>query len=351
MPRLRLYDVRSSRLPALVGLCQADTPSIASFVNSAQRRLLTCRESGDEGWNGTWAEVAFNLVSRSNPYLTCPREIARVEKVQVCQSPVWIQNQFYEYLDFGNGRMPQVLRDDFCMVQGYTRNNVITFADQTVFPCILRVYTTDSADAQSGTRILFQGLDVSNSVVYSQDVLNQVQGVFVTFAFPFADCPTQFNRITGIQKDVTVGQVQIFQVDPTTGDQTLLLTMEPGETVAGYRRYFLNNLPFACCHVTPVTTTNLQVTAIVKLELIPVAVDTDYLLFTNLEAIIEECQSIRYGEMDNEEAQKLAALHHLNAVRYLQGELVHVYGKERPAISFSPFGTARLCRQKIGTLM
>lgn len=274
-----------------------------------------------------------------------------MEKVQVCQSPVWIQNQFYEYLDFGNGRMPQVLRDDFCMVQGYTRNNVITFADQTVFPCTLRVYAVDPADVASGKRVLFQGLDPTNSIIYTQDTLDQVQGEFVYLQSPFADTTFQFNRITGIQKDVTNGAIQIFQVDPTTGDQTLLLTMEPGETVAGYRRYFLNNLPFACCHVTPVTTTNLQVTAIVKLELIPVAVDTDYLLFTNLEAIIEECQSIRYGEMDNEKAQKLAMVHHLNAVRYLQGELVHVYGKERPAVNFAPFGTARLCRQKIGTLM
>ena len=107
MTRLRLYDCRNSRLPGLLGLCTADTFQIAGYVNTAQRRLLMCREAGDEGWWGTWAEVAFNVVSRNAPYITLPREIARIEKVDICKRPVPILNQFYEYLDFGNGRMPQ----------------------------------------------------------------------------------------------------------------------------------------------------------------------------------------------------------------------------------------------------
>lgn len=351
MPRIRLYDVRLSRLPELVGRCQGDVVQIANFVNSAQRRLLMARETGDEGWFGTFAEVAFNLVSRTNPYITCPRGIARLEKLQVCQKPVFIQNQFFEYLDFGNGRMPQRLRDTFCNVQSYSRNNAVLFSDLVNGPKIIRIYTSDVADFNSTSRVFIQGLDSANNTVYTIDTFNQVQGVFVPIASPFSDSPIQFNHITGIQKDKTVGNIQIFQVDPTTGAESLMLTMEPSETVAGYRRYYINGLPNTCCAPTTNTAQPLQVTAIAKLDLVPVAVDTDYLLFHNLEAIIEECCSVRYSEIDSSSAKEMAQEKHLQAIRLLQGELVHYLGKERPAISFAPFGSARLCRQKIGGLI
>lgn len=349
MPRLRLYDVRLSRLPELVGKCQGDVISIANYVNSAQRRLLMCRETGDEGWYGTWAEVAFNLVSRSNPYITCPREIARIERIDVCRRPVFIQNQFYEYLDFGNGRLPQFRQqDNLCLPQVYTRNNAVTFSDLVNPPKIIRCYTTSTADVQKAARVLIQGLDANGNVVYTQDNLNEVTGEFVALDTPFIDTAFQYSLLTGIQKDPTEGQVQIFQVDPSTGAQSLMLTMEPSELVAGYRRYYLNNLPLACCHPTSTTPQLLQITAIAKLDLVPVVTDTDYLLFHNLEAIIEECQSIRYSEIDNAASKQMAQEKHQQAVRLLQGELVHYLGKDKPAVNFKPWGWASLSRQNIG---
>lgn len=350
MPRLRLYDVRLSRLPELIGKCQADIPDICNYTNSAQRRLLLCRESGDEGWYGTWAEVAFNLVSRSNPYITCPRSIARIARLDVCKRPVIIQNQWYEYLDFGNGRMPKLFRDNLCNTESFTRNHAITATEQSVFPATIRAYPTDISDVQSGKRVLIQGLDSSNNVVYTQDNLNEVTGEFIALDTPFIDTTFQYNRLTGIQKDVTNGPVQIFQVDPATGAETLLLTMEPSEQVAGYQRYYINNLPVSCCpSTTPgAVPQTLQVTALAKLELVPVVTDTDYLLFQNLEAIIEEAQSVRYSEIDKTEAKQMAQEKHLQAVRLLNGELVHYLGKDRPAVNFAPFGSARLSRQNIG---
>lgn len=351
MQRLRLYDCRNSRLPSLIGSCTADTPGIANYVNAAQRRLLMCREAGDEGWWGTWAEVAFNAVARNQPYITLPREIARAEKIDVCQHPVPIQNQFYEYLDFGNGRMPKRHQDNFGVKQSYTRNNVPTFIDLWPPPQILRIFATDPTDIGASRRVLLQGTDPTGNTIYSQDGLNQVTGIFVTVGSPFSDSPVQFSAITGIQKDVTSGPIQIFQVDPATGAQVLLLTMEPSETTASYRRYYFDNLPCNCCHNPNIGVQPLQVTAIVKLDLIPVVTDTDYTLIQNLEAITEECSSIRYSEMDTETGKKMAADRHTQAVRMLQGELVHYLGKTNAAVNFSPFGTARLNRQRVGIMI
>ena len=95
MQRLRLYDCLTSRLPSLVGLCQNNVPEIANYVNSAQRRLIYAKEAGNEGWYGTWAEIVFQ-VSQDAPYITLPREVDRLEVINVCDIPVRVENQFYE---------------------------------------------------------------------------------------------------------------------------------------------------------------------------------------------------------------------------------------------------------------
>lgn len=352
MPRLRLYDVRLSRLPTVIGRCAGDIAAIANYVNSAQRRLLLCREASDEGWYGTFAEVMFTNVSRTLPWITLSREMARIEALGVCSVPVPVHNQFVEYLEFGNGRMPKNALGDnnWCLPNGYRRNNAITFSALPFAAQKIRIYSTSVSDAASGYRVFIQGVDHNGSVVYTVDNFNNVKGEFVTLRSPFADTDFLYSgSLTGIQKDVTIGQLQFFAVNVTTGEEVLIHTMEPSETVAGYTRYFLNNLPYGCCNPSTTTPQALQVKAIVKLEIVPVSVDTDYLLFHNLEAIIEECASLRYSEMDNANAKQMAHERHIQAVRLLNGELTHYYGTQTPAISFNPFGSAKLERMAIGT--
>lgn len=350
MPRFRLYDLRFGRFSEVLGLCQGDVSGIAQLANAAQLRLLTCREMGETGWWGSWARTRFNL-TQSSPHLTLPRQIARVINLDVCQHPVRIQNEFFEFMEFGIGKQPHwrggtgSARCRF--LEMYDRGTVPTFVDLPA-NSIIRVYLTSGDDG--GQRVLLQGLDTNGDTVYSQDGYNQVEGQFVSLVAPFVDLPFQLSRITGIQKDVTSAPVQIFAVDPTTGTQTLLLTMDPGEGVAGYRRYLINGLPANCCGPQPRTAQPLQVEGMAKLELIPVVVDTDYLLIQHEEALIAEAKAIRYGDMDSTSAKNMSALHHTEAVRMLQGQLVHYLGKEMPAVVFAPFGSASLERVKIGMM-
>jgi|SRR5262245_8235504 len=350
MQRLRLYDLRNSRLPGLIGACVGDTLTITQAVNDAQRRLLMCREATDDGWWGTWAEVAFN-VSRCEPYITLPREIARLEALNACDRPVLIRNQFYEYLNFGNGRMPKLARrcSQINTLQSYTRNNAVTFTDLYNAPQYINVVITDDRDI--GKKTLIGGLNSAGNIVTSTNAQTQVQGEFVVMNSPFVRTVTLWNSITAIQKDTTYGIVHYYQFDPDTGDEVLLLSMEPTEQTASYRRYYFHNLPRGCCP-TPGTSDNVlvQVTAIAKLDLIPVVVDTDYCLIQSKEAIIEECQSIRYAGMDSPQAKQLAVEAHVRAVEYLNGELNHFIGKNQVAVGVKPFGSAKLNRQLIGKL-
>lgn len=348
MQRLRLYDCRNSRLPTVIGACKSDLPTIADYINSAQRRLLLAKEAGDEGWWGTWAEMLFSVTS-SAPYLTVPRSVARLEVATLCDDVIGIQNQFYEYLDFGNGRLPKTYAT--CgprLTQAYTRNNVPTFVDLPTGPQILRVYVQNPDDA--GKRVLLEGTDNNDKTIYSRDTYNPVNGIYVTLEGTSVDCATQFNALTGIQKDVTEGPIEVWAVDPTTAEEVLLVTMEPSEETASYRRYYFDSLPTSCCS-TSATVQSLAIKAIVKLELIPVRVDTDYCLIQNLEAITEECQSVRLSEMDSTEAKTLSRERHNAAIGLLNGELNHYIGTQKPAISFKPFGSANLSRVAVGKLI
>jgi hypothetical protein len=341
---LRLKDVRQSRIPEAIGACASDNGKLIELVNEAQQRLVFA--GGETGWWGSWAKTVFSVDTVADPFITLPRSIARLINLDVCKCPVRIQNEFYEFLEAGIGLQPS--QCDCNQIETYDRGMFPTFSDLVPPNKRLRFYITDAADV--GRRALVQGTDQNGTTIYSLDGIDQVTGIYVAFSQPFVDTPFDITTLTGLQKDFTVGQVKVFEVDTLTGVQRLILTMEPSEEVAGYRRYFLNGLPRNCCNPTDPTVTTVQVTAMSKLALIPVAVDTDYLVIQNLAALKEECQAVRFGEMDVEGALAQAAIRHKKAINLLNGELIHWLGKERPAISFAPFGTAHLSRHRIGSL-
>lgn len=330
-----------------MGLCQANIPEIADYANAIQETLLYDKAAGEESWNGTWAEVQFN-VSQSQPFFTAPRDIARIESAVVCNKPVPLNNQFFEYLQFGNGRLATDRCDKPDLLQIYARNNAITFTDLTNTPQYVRAYMTDATDIAK--RVLVQGLDSNNNTIYSLDNTVMVSGVFLALEAPFITSTITFNRLTGIQKDVTSGRVEIYQVDPTTGDEVLLLTMEPSETTASYRRYYFSNLPCSCCAPPGATEGTVQVRAIAKMDLVPMSVDTDYCLLQSKEAFIEEARALTLSESDSASAQAQAAVHHLRAIRLLIGENGHFQGVHEPALGFNPFGSAHLDRVNIGMI-
>lgn len=348
--RLRLIDVRRSDIPHHVGLCP-DDPRVASVVNDATQRLLLDRAQGDTGWWGTWAEMAFN-VSREQPHIVAPRTVARLIDMDVCNSPVRIENQFYEYLRFGVGKQPPRPNCATGSCQG------LSAYDRGVFPTLtdlaearrIRVYPGDLGDL--GKRTLISGSDNNGQPIYSIDAVSglQVQGVYVTLAAPFADTDIEFSVVSAIQKDITIGSVSYFSVNYATGDQSQIAILEPSEEVAGYRRYFLHRLPKNCCN-TDSSSSQVQVTAMAKLDFIPVKVDSDFLLIGNLAALTEEAQAIRYDKMDVPGASAKSAEHHTNAIRYLQGELKHYEGTDQPAISYALFGSARLRRYGVGSMI
>lgn len=347
--RLRLADFMVSRGPVAVGLCNSDVAPIAQFVNEAQERLLFA--GGETGWHGSWWKMAFTL-TQDDPYITAPREVARLINMDVCHYPIRIQNEFYEFLEAGIGLQPALnnCQGRGCAVlESYERGTAI-FNRAFTPGRKLRIYVTDPADV--GRSVIVQGEDNNGATIYSQNGTDQILGIVLDLTTPFVDTPTTMEDVTGFQKDQTLGPIQVYELDPSTGNQRLIATYAPNELVPQYRRYFINGLPKWCCNPPEnIADATVTVTAMAKMEFFPVQVPEDYLLIQCLPALIEEVQSVRYDGIDDDGAKKKAEYHHARAIRFLNGQLEHYYGKMMPAISYIPFGDAHLYRQRIGTLM
>jgi hypothetical protein len=185
--------------------------------------------------------------------------------------------------------------------------------------------------------------------IYSTDSGVQVKGFFLTLGFPSVTSPFQVTGpIWGVQKDVTYGDVVLSMVDPVTAVVTDISRYEPGETRPQYRRYFLKDVR-RYYQLGPLHKVQIEVLAM--RDYYPVAVSTDWLLIGNIEAMILECQSLRFSEMDVPTASQQSEVAHIEAVRLLRGELDHYEGKEAVAVNVAPFGTARPSHQRIGTMV
>lgn len=299
----------------------------------------------DEGWWGS--HVTLNLTAtgvNNSLYVVTPREIARLVVLGICKEPLRIRNGFYEYLKFGIGLEPKDCCNASCggEYQAFERDNVVTFSQLLSTPQTIRVYPVDSRD--SGFRVLIQGKDQNGQVVMTTDPGTGLSapGEYLVLTFPFVDSVNTFSTITGIQKDETYGNLQFFQVDPTTGTETTLSTMEPTEASANYRRYLITGTRL-CCNSGAST----QITAIGRLDFIPVANETDYLTVQNVPALIEESMSIRYSRMSSRNAADLSLLHHKRAIDLLNGQMDAYLGKTNTAVRIPLFGSNRMTRQPV----
>lgn len=345
--KLTLADIRQSDLPNTVGLCAGDLPQIAAIVNRATQRLL--HAGGENGFWGCWQRVAF-VVSIASPSITLPRSLARAVNMDVCKTPIRIQNEWYEFLPGGIGLQVPSTAADWCgTLEGYDRGTVPTMTDLTATNQRLRIYASDPRDVTGGAKLLITGLDANGLQIYSTLGADNVNGFTLTCANPFATTAFIVTAVQSIQKDITFGDITLKQVDATTGAEVTLARFGPTETNPAYRRYLITKLPGSCCCATQGGI--VTVTALCKLQFVPVYLDTDQLLIGNIEALIEECQAIRYAKMDSPNGLALAAQHHRAAIKLLQNEQRHEEGEQQIAAHIDIFPNHSLDRESIGSLI
>jgi hypothetical protein len=328
--RANFGSLRLGDLPEAIGLCAADTPRLLRAVSAATHRLLIA--GGESGFWGSFDRIAFN-VTQGNPYLITPANVARVINLTSCSRGIAIRNGFFELLQYGVGlRGPDCCGNSCVPTQIYDRGTQPFLTDMTT-GSVLRIFPTNAADV--GKRIFFNGIDTNGIPVSSIDNGVTVPGVFVTLALPYVDTPLAFNVINSVQKDLTLAMVSVYQINADT-TLSLLAQYPANQQFPSYRKYFVGNLPTNCCNTA--TLGMVQMEAMCKIDFQKYTSDMDDLLLANEQALIEECQSLRYSKMDDGTAKAEAALHHRTAIRLLNQELDHYLGKDSMAVNISYFG-------------
>lgn len=343
--RTTLQDLANSRAPSVLGLCSGDLPRLASYANEAQQVLINA--AGETGFNGGWAKVLFQLTC-DQPYITLPPQFARLINITLCRWGMPLFNVFYEVMEAGIGLQDPCTGKYGCGISAaFERDNVSTMVDMPSSGHYVRLYLTDSRDINK--RVIFTGARDSNNVgIYTTDIANQIDGFFLTLDQPFVTTPYIVTSFSGVQKDVTYGDVLLFAVNAVSGVETQLARYTPNETRPSYRRYYLQG---GCpIPANSPTGTARHVTALAKYEFQPVSQPSDYLLIGCIPALKAQMESIRFSEMDNPQSQAMALLKHRQAMKLLNQEMQH-YHSDKVSVNFAPFGTARLERQMIGQLL
>lgn len=331
-----LAQLKASRLGKVLGICP-DTSDFLEYANEAMERLA---HRGN--WKGTFQRMRLCLTEGC---ITLPRIVESFQTISLCAEPVRVVNQFYEFLPNGNGLAWNNGCDSWCgdpmlIDRGYFPTTSDIRGTKTI-----RLYYTVSSDI--GKRVLIQGYDANGIWIRSVESGTTIDGFYMTLTDPFIDSSFTLTSITGIQKDVTNGDVLLYEVD-TDGSQRLLGRFEPSETVVSRRRYFYKGLEDHgdCCTDCDTKT----VVGIAKLKFIPVSVNTDYLYIPNIPAIMDMVRSIYFYEKDTPTSQAQGTFFERKAIAELNHQKETDSPKSQIGARTNPYGSAALRKQRIGSL-
>ena len=263
-----------ARIAKHLNLCTTDART-TEYINEAQRRLI---ESGK--WKGTYGR--FNICATSG-CIAWPRQIETIETVAVSENVGIVRNGWFEFVESGYGLLDN---KDNVGYQLLDRGESPTHKDMSGAGKQIRVYSFQEADI--GKTITIQGYDSNNNWVRtiksgSGATAVYQDGVVVTLvgSASYVDVVDDssaallFKSITGVQKDTTEGNVQLYEItvaSPHT--QVDIATYEPDETLPSYRRSLIPSLGGAAgCEDG--ADKKVAVTVIAKLRFINAANDTD----------------------------------------------------------------------------
>lgn len=278
-----LLDIKQSSIPQSVKMAACDARFV-TLVNEAQARLANMGR-----WWGTYKKLRVCIDQNC---VTWPREVKVVEGFNICGIGIPIRNAWY---DFQDTVAAPIVGQCMCGNNQLLDRGLVCQNRDAQAPSKVRIYITDPADA--GVVVLLQGLDHNGNPVRS----STYDGEQVTLANPMATSTTIFAApgLTAVQKPLTKGYLKVFALDVATNIETQIATWAPSETRPSYRRTALVRLPVPCqnqlnsvctdrgdgCNPPLTNCAGATAEAMVRLELLPVVADSDWLLIGNIAAM------------------------------------------------------------------
>lgn len=331
----------NSGIAQAIGINACDA-RFTALLNRAQLRLASMGR-----WWGTYVRM---YVCATKNCMVWPRGVASVEGVSLQGKGIRLRNEWFE---FGEAvRAPQT-----CQCVGvntlYDRPNVCHANQFTWTQVKIRIYPTVAADA--GAKILLQGVDTNSVPIRTSVSGTYVDGEQLTLASPFVTSTFTYTGtgLTGVQKPVTKGRLNVYCVNVDDGTEAFLGFWEASEQNPSYRRTYLPGAANdTCdCHTSTACNTNgcdpaptcngELMEAIVRLEPVDVSADQDWLLIANLEAL--KC-GMKAMEKEDRNQYENAEIEWGKAKRILNNELNTYDPPQKIMINPRPQGSAGLDR-------
>lgn len=312
----------------VLGVCES-SPRVAEMLNESQSRLLN-RPDKPVG-----SLARYRFCAGTDSCLSWPRFIRTIEAFAICSTPGVIRSNFFEFIGWPNGigiqseeNMPGTMlidRDPSCAF-----DDVIATTAEPRKICLI---ATNVADV--GKTVTLRYIDDLGQKKYSSIGGVVQEGEQLTLISPAAAFPanavfTSSNVSTGglyhVVKEVTKYPVLMYEASNTPTITKLLSQYEPSEQVPIYRRSFipgLADMPACEGAETEDCTVNKQITALVKLQHVPVVVDNDPLVIGNLAALKLMVMAILREEQNRHDE---AAILEGKAAREIDGELSSYLG-------------------------
>ncbi len=328
----------------VIGVCQT-SDLVPRYLNEAQERLLN-RETYPVG-----ALVRYRICA-SGGCLTWPRQIRTIESFAVCKTPGNVRSAWFEFIGYGsgNGLMDEDSQPGVTLVDRETACAFDDVVSSVASPRKIAVIANNVADV--GKKITLRYFDGNGNRIYTSIDGTVQEGERLTLVNPGAAFPANAvvtantvlsGSLYSVVKDVTQYPVYLYEVTTVPVITKMLAVYEPSETNPIYRRSQIPGLEnmASCSGDGESCPANKQVTALVKLQHIPVVVDNDPLVIGNLAALKLMVMAILREEQNRHDE---AAVLEAKANREIDGELSSYLGSGvRDVLKIAPdFGSGNI---------
>lgn len=184
----------------------------------------------------TDGSVCNNPAGCGRKCITLPREVDTVIGVNIGGQPVLGYGQLFSFHLNGPGDCRTV-----CEWKWQDMAKIYSTFKDIITPALLVAYLATPAD--NGKALIVYGYDDQGNVLKRMEGGVWVNGYRVPtifgYAIPDVGAP-KIARITGINKDVTIGNIRLSTIDDSGSTGVLLGVYEGDETLPQYRRIQLN---------------------------------------------------------------------------------------------------------------
>ncbi len=319
------------------GRSAADTAAVTSVINQTVQRFLT-----DVNYRGSFATARLRVFDEQ---ITLPSPLDGIRSLRIVNSDGTLGRQFEVfsqqvnfapgtcYVGWDNSWDTGVWSGTPGAGLGYggirdLGDGFPTFRDgagEYYIRCKSTLTETPST-------ILLRGLDENGAQVY---MANGTEGVELAVTTATTTTTQKFTEFASwVRSAATLGVIQLYAVDTTTGVEELLVNITPQKLTSGYRRYSAKGIAFGA-----------TVEALCNIAFIPAVNDNDPIVPSHLGALKLGMMALQYEDKNDLEN---AEIYMQRALMLLDQDRDKFDGDEVSNVVFAGFGATGSERYLIG---